>query len=88
VTVNTFIFALIAAVYNSTQTHTDTVSSQSEECVCERESEALSVSLSLWCVCVCVCVCYLLVSYGAYLSGNTCMQRWKNRTCRSRRKST
>jgi len=55
-------------------------------CVWEREWSAVSVSLPL--VCVCVCVCYLLVSYGAYLSGNTCMQRWKNRTCRSRRKST
>ncbi len=51
------------------------------------------MSLHTQSVCVCVCVCfprlgYLLVSYGAYLSGSTCRQRWKKRTCRSRRKSS
>lgn len=68
------------------------------------QTEELHSDLALlqWCMTVftVMCVCdsvavtrrsvsrYLLVSYGAYLSGSTCRQRWKNRTCRSRRKST
>jgi len=60
VTVNTFIFALIAAVYNSTQEkHTRIQFHHSQRSVCVRERVKRCQCLSPSGVCVCVCVCVL-----------------------------